>query len=229
MVGNLVLAVALVRDERFRPLLVVVVACLLPVVRMVVELVEARRILELVVVEQRRSRTALLKIEITRCMQFLEVEGLSSVHGCLASMDQAGFLSARSPLIFRRSIRDPRIQLRRLCEVISSHPRVTWKLRKSMLGRGLHPRVQAEVPMVVPSRAWVDEVKTLKQGDIYVGRGSKQRGLLPSFWANRYKASKFGRDRAVELPPERSPRGSTVRKNCTRTVWEEVVVSLQSD
>ena len=90
MVGNLVLAVVLVRDDRFRPLLVVVVACLLLVVRMVVELVEAR-ILELVL-EQRRSRTALLKIEITRCTQFLEIEGLSSVHGCLASMDQAGFL-----------------------------------------------------------------------------------------------------------------------------------------
>ena len=38
MVGNLVLAVVLVRDERFRPLLVVVVAFLLPVVRIVVEL-----------------------------------------------------------------------------------------------------------------------------------------------------------------------------------------------
>ena len=59
--------------------------------------------------------------------------------------------------------------------------------------------VGGEVPMVVPTRAWVDEVKMLKQGDIYVGRGSKQRGLLPSFWANRYKVSKFGRDRAVEL------------------------------
>ena len=47
------------------------------------------------------------------------------------------------------------------------------------------------VPLVVPSRAWVDEVKTLKKGDVYVGRGSKQRGLLPSFWANRYKVSKF--------------------------------------
>ena len=61
------------------------------------------------------------------------------------------------------------------------------------------PEVMQEVPMVVPSRAWVDEVKTLKQGDIHVGRGSKQRGLLPSFWANRYKVSKFGRDRAIEL------------------------------
>ena len=32
-----------------------------------------------------------------------------------------------------------------------------------------------------------------------MSRGSKQRGLLTSFWANRYKVSKFGRDRAVEL------------------------------
>ena len=51
----------------------------------------------------------------------------------------------------------------------------------------------------MPSRAWVDEVKTLKKGDVYIGRGSKQRGLLSSFSANRYKVSKFGRDRAVEL------------------------------
>ena len=56
-----------------------------------------------------------------------------------------------------------------------------------------------DVPMVVPSRAWEDDVKTLKQGDIYVGRGSKQRGLLPSLWANKNKVSKFGRGRAVEL------------------------------
>ena len=130
MVGNLVLAVVLVRDERFRPLLVVVVAFLLPVVRIVVELSGGSICGGTAAVADRTP-----KIEITRCTQFLEVEGLSSVHGCLASMDQAGFLSARSPLIFRRSIRVPKIQLRKLCEAISSHPRVTWKLRKSMLGR----------------------------------------------------------------------------------------------
>ena len=133
MVGNLVLAVVLVRNEQFRPLLVVVVAFLLPVVRIVVELSGGS-------ISGIGGGTAAVadrtpKIEITRCTQFLEVEGLSSVHGCLASMYQAGFLSARSPLIFRRSIRVPKIQLRKLCEAISSHRRVTWKLRKSMLGR----------------------------------------------------------------------------------------------
>ena len=55
------------------------------------------------------------------------------------------------------------------------------------------------LPLVVPSRAWVNEVKTLKKGDVYVGRGSKQRGFLPSFWANRYKVLKIRRDRTVEL------------------------------
>ena len=53
--------------------------------------------------------------------------------------------------------------------------------------------------MVVPSRAWVDDITTLKQGDIYIGRGSKQINLLLSFWANRYKVSRFGKSRAVEL------------------------------
>ena len=61
------------------------------------------------------------------------------------------------------------------------------------------PEVIQSVPMIVPSCAWVDDVKTLKQGDIYVGRGSKQRGSLPSCRANRYKVSMFGRDRAAEL------------------------------
>ena len=42
---------------------------------------------------------------------------------------------------------------------------------------GQHVVIQ-KVPVVVLSRAWVDEVKTLKQGGIHVGRGSKQRGLL---------------------------------------------------
>ena len=59
--------------------------------------------------------------------------------------------------------------------------------------------VRGRVPLVMPSRAWVDEVKTFKKGDVHIDRGSKQRGLLPSFWANRYKVLKFGRDRAVEL------------------------------
>ena len=81
--------------------------------------------------------------------------------------------------------------------------RVPLVLRSESEERVVHTSGEHEacerLPMVVPSRAWVDEVKTLKKGDVYVGRGSKQRGLLPSFWANRYKVSKFGRDRAVEL------------------------------
>ena len=65
-----------------------------------------------------------------------------------------------------------------------------WVPEEVVVRSSEQPEVIQEVPMVVPSRAWVHEVKTLKQGDIYVGRGSKQRGLLPSFWANstRYQS-----------------------------------------
>ena len=81
--------------------------------------------------------------------------------------------------------------------------RVPLVLRSESEERVVHTSEEHEgcerLPMVFPSRAWVDEVKTFKKGDVYIGRGSKQRGLLPSFWANRYKVSKFGRDRAIEL------------------------------
>ena len=81
--------------------------------------------------------------------------------------------------------------------------RVPLVLRSESEERVVHTSEEHEacerLPMVVPSRAWVDEVKTFKKGDVYIGRGSKQRGLLPSFWANRNKVSKFRRDRAVEL------------------------------
>ena len=70
-----------------------------------------------------------------------------------------------------------------------------WESEDEVIQSGEQLDKGGKVPMV-PSRAWVDEVKTLKQGDIDVGRGSKQRGLLPSFWTNRYKVSKFGRDQA---------------------------------
>ena len=55
-----------------------------------------------------------------------------------------------------------------------------------------------KVPIVVPSRAWVGEVKMLKKGTSTWEQGAR-RELFPPFWANRYKVSKFGRDRAVEL------------------------------
>ena len=77
--------------------------------------------------------------------------------------------------------------------LVAGFPRRSWCSRVNSL------RFMQEVRMVLPSLAWVGEVETRKQGDIHIGRGSKQRGLLTSLWANRYKVSKFGRDRAAAL------------------------------
>ena len=52
---------------------------------------------------------------------------------------------------------------------------------------------------ILPIRAHVDEVKSLKKGDVYIGRGSKERLLMPSFWANRYKVARHGRTRCLAL------------------------------
>ena len=52
---------------------------------------------------------------------------------------------------------------------------------------------------ILPIRAHLDEVKSLKKGDVYIGRGCKERLLMPSFWANRYKVARYGRLRCLAL------------------------------
>ena len=61
------------------------------------------------------------------------------------------------------------------------------------------PEVIQKGPMVVPSRAWVDEVKTLKQGDIYVAEEASKEDYSRHSGQTGTKVSKFGRDRAAEL------------------------------
>ena len=121
----------------------------------------------------------------------------SLVADCLASMGRAGFLSSLSTL--SSSSRSLETRFTGFLSEVMLKILMAGCLRRSWCSRVNSHEVMQKLPMVIPSRAWVDEVKTLKQGDVYVGRGSKQRGLLPSFWANRCKVSKFGRDRSVEL------------------------------
>ena len=54
-------------------------------------------------------------------------------------------------------------------------------------------------PQIVPVRANLDMVRTLMKGDCYVGRGSRQRGLEKSRFANPYKVASYGRESAVAL------------------------------
>ena len=54
-------------------------------------------------------------------------------------------------------------------------------------------------PQIVPVRANLDMVRKLMKGDCYVGRGSRQRGLEKSRFANPYKVASYGRESAVAL------------------------------
>ena len=49
----------------------------------------------------------------------------------------------------------------------------------------------------MPTRGHLDDVRRLLRGDYYVGRGSRQRGLRRSFYANDYKVSVYGRETAI--------------------------------
>ena len=51
--------------------------------------------------------------------------------------------------------------------------------------------------MVLPVRGHLDAVKRLLKGDLYIGRGSRQRSLGKGRYCNNYKVSEFGRDVAI--------------------------------
>ena len=66
--------------------------------------------------------------------------------------------------------------------------------RMSILGKGFDT-----TPMVKPVRALPDSVMQLMVGDVYVGRGCRQRGLQKSIFCNPYTVSTFGREMAINL------------------------------
>ena len=54
-------------------------------------------------------------------------------------------------------------------------------------------------PSILPVRGHLDSIKCLMKGDLYIGRGCRQRGVSCSQFANPYKVPKFGRSRSIEL------------------------------
>ena len=64
-------------------------------------------------------------------------------------------------------------------------------LSRSKLGDGY-----ADTPMV-PTRAWLEEVRKFMRGDYNIGRGSTQRGLTQRLFCNDYKVSVYGRKEAI--------------------------------
>ena len=61
------------------------------------------------------------------------------------------------------------------------------------------PTIEAVRPWVVPIRGHLDDIARLMAGDLYIGRGSRQRGLLPSTFSNPYKVGEYGRTNAIQL------------------------------
>ena len=53
-------------------------------------------------------------------------------------------------------------------------------------------------PMVTPTRGHLDSVKKFMRGDLYIGRGSRQRSLGRSRYCNNFKVAEVGRDRAIQ-------------------------------
>ena len=54
-----------------------------------------------------------------------------------------------------------------------------------------------ESDFLVPRRGCVEDVNTFKRGDVYIGRGNRQRDLAPSIWGNPYKVKDYGRAVAI--------------------------------
>ena len=55
-----------------------------------------------------------------------------------------------------------------------------------------------DTPMVLPIRGCLDSVKRLLKGDLYIGRGSRQRSLAKSRYCNTFKVSEVGREMAID-------------------------------
>ena len=55
------------------------------------------------------------------------------------------------------------------------------------------------VPIIAPIRGCVEDVRRLKRGDVYVGRGSRERGLEKGIFCNPYTVRQYGRDRCIDL------------------------------
>ena len=69
-----------------------------------------------------------------------------------------------------------------------------------------------KMPDIVPARGCLENVKQLMAGDIYMGRGCRQRGLDGSVWANACKVSQYGRAAAVQQFGEKLRREKSMRE-----------------
>ena len=53
-------------------------------------------------------------------------------------------------------------------------------------------------PAVVPTRGHLDSIRRLMLGDVYIGRGARERDVPKSIWGNPFKVAKYGRRMAID-------------------------------
>ena len=99
--------------------------------------------------------------------------------------------------------------------------RQTERLARSLIGTMPH-----DTPAILPVRGCLEKINMLMAGDIYIGRGSQQRRLLRSIWANDFKVSVYRREVAVESFA-RILSLSVNSGRCLGPVWCAIVCRLR--
>ena len=90
-----------------------------------------------------------------------------------------------------------------------------------MLGqRSLANTRCANTPHILPVRGCLEEVGRLMRGDFYIGRGSRQRSLKRSTFANDFKVSEFGREIAISKFRE---------KMATDVLWQSTLDAIRCE
>ena len=73
--------------------------------------------------------------------------------------------------------------------------------------------MRGATPLAIPVRGFVDDVRKFMVGDLYIGRGCKQRALQRSAFANPCKVSACGRAGAVAMFREHLESHLAMRKS----------------
>ena len=80
---------------------------------------------------------------------------------------------------------------------------------RSVLGESF-----AATPLVLPVRGHLDSIKRPLKGDLYIGRGSRQRSLGKSRYCNTYKVSQYGRPMAISKFRETMLADKGLHRSC---------------
>ena len=81
-------------------------------------------------------------------------------------------------------------------------------------------------PLVVPVRGHLDSIKRLLRGDVFLGRGSRQRSLSKSRYCNTFKVSQVGRSLAISSFREALLADPVLLNSLWDFIWYEVSLPL---